>query len=380
MTPFSANSNPANQPPNVLLVDDEEDIVTILSMQLKNAGYRLMTAHSGQEALQLFEQHNFDLLVTDAMMPQMSGYDLVKIVRAKENGKVIPIIMLTALSGESDALEAFKIGVDDFVTKPYNPGVLKAKIASLLISTNPKAEAAVVRPSALVPVSGNSGLPALDTILGGKWPSGSNILLLGEFGSGKSSFANSFLQAGMQQGDSAMMITVDNTPAQVRAQLEAITGGKLADYEAQNKFRLVDAASWSGGYATSAQERFAITGNLELTGLAGAIMDAGAELGQTIAKKGGGRRVIDSISSLFVYFDLPTVQRFLLGMARTAVSYGGVSTLFLLETGSVDERTLNNIKYFMDGIFEFRRESDFEMRVSNFKWQNCPKEWFKVTY
>jgi len=67
-------------------------------------------------------------------------------------------------------------------------------------------------------------------------------------------------------------------------------------------------------------------------------------------------------------------------MARTATSYGEVSTLFLLEQGAVDDRTLNNLKYFMDGIFEFRAEPRMEMRVANLKWQEHSKDWFPIKY
>ena len=90
--------------------------------------------------------------------------------------------------------------------------------------------------------------------------------------------------------------------------------------------------------------------------------------------------MLDSISSLFLHFDLATVQRFLTQLSRTAKSYGGVSTLFLLEQGSVDEHSFNNIKYLMDGVFEFRNDKYCEMRVANYKWQTHNKDWFRVEY
>ncbi|MBN9389194.1 MAG: response regulator [Chloroflexi bacterium] len=379
--------NLAGSKKKILVVDDDEDIRNLLSFQLKIAGYEVTGVSNGFSALNAIKSQPYDLLITDAMMPQMSGYDLVQVVRAA--GILTPIVMLTALDTEQDALMAFRNGVDHFENKPYTIGPLLANVARLLADNHPAP--AAVPPVAPVPppnprsgltgklVSGNSGLPGLDKVLGGKWPAGSNILVIGEFGSGKSTFGRRYLVEGLRNGEPAMMITVDDNPVSIRNELNSLSGGKLDDYEQTDKFRLVDASSWSSGVG-STKERFAISGRLELTGLAGAIIDAGSELGQTTSVKAGGRRVLDSITSLFVYFDLPSVQRFLMQMARTATSYGEVSTLFLLEQGAVDDRTLNNLKYFMDGIFEFRAEPRMEMRVANLKWQEHSKDWFPIKY
>lgn len=376
-------TTPPKQNKSILVVDDDEDIRTLLGFQLKRAGYDVNTVSNGLSALNAVKTQPYDLLITDAMMPQMSGYDLVQAVRAIEVGANIPIMMLTALDTEQDALLAFRYGVDHFENKPYIIGPLLANVTRLLAEKSQQAPASVEGAPALRAVvtaqTGNSGLPGLDQVLGRNWPAGSNILVIGEFGSGKSTFGRHFLVEGMKSGEPAMMITVDDNPVSIRNELDSLSGGNLERYENSDKFRLVDASSWSSGVGGT-HERFAISGRLELTGLAGAIIDAGSELGQTTGQKAGGRRVLDSISSLFVYFDLPSVQRFLLQLARTATSYGGVSTLFMLEQGSIDERTLNNLKYFMDGIFEFRAEPRLEMRVANLKWQEHSKEWFPLKY
>jgi KaiC/GvpD/RAD55 family RecA-like ATPase len=83
---------------------------------------------------------------------------------------------------------------------------------------------------------------------------------------------------------------------------------------------------------------------------------------------------------LFLQFDLALVQRFLLQLARTAQSYGRVSTLFLLEQDAIEEQIVNQIKYFMDGIIEVRHREIYEMRVVNHRWQTHNPDWFEVKY
>ncbi len=124
---------------------------------------------------------------------------------------------------------------------------------------------------------------------------------------------------------------------------------------------------------------FALSGVLELNQLAGVISDAGQELGQSLYGKAGGCRVFDSISSLFLNFELASVQRFIAQLARTATSYGGVTTLFTVEAGAIDGQILNNIKYVMDGLIETRVESERHYtRVVNMKWVKFSREWVEL--
>ncbi len=105
------------------------------------------------------------------------------------------------------------------------------------------------------------------------------------------------------------------------------------------------------------------------------------ERGQSIQEKGGGRRLIDSISSLLISFDLGTVQRFLNQIARTGIAFGGVTTLFVLEEGTVDETLLNNVKYIMDGVIEFKRDdTNHQCRVSSMKWAKSNPAWVKCSH
>ena len=127
------------------------------------------------------------------------------------------------------------------------------------------------------------------------------------------------------------------------------------------------------------KEKYSINGILDLNQLSVIISDAGMRLGQSIQSKLGGRRVLDSISSLLINFDLSTVQRFLSQMCRTSLAFGMVNTLFVLEEGAVADHVLNNIKYVMDGVIETKQTgNEFYLRVLNMKWIEYERDWIKV--
>ncbi|MEK6557045.1 MAG: hypothetical protein AABZ14_01945, partial [Candidatus Margulisiibacteriota bacterium] len=93
----------------------------------------------------------------------------------------------------------------------------------------------------------------------------------------------------------------------------------------------------------------------------------------------GGRRIIDSISSLLINFDLSTVQRFLSQVSRTSMAFGMVNTLYVLEEGTVSEHVLNNVKYVMDGVVETKQTgNEFFVRVSSMKWIDYNRDWVRV--
>ncbi len=210
----------------------------------------------------------------------------------------------------------------------------------------------------------------------GAVPQGSNILVTGGLGCGKSRFSHLFLGQGLEKGENGMFICLDDDPSFVRKELVK-SSPNLATHETQNRMCFVDAYS-CGGKAKSS-ERFAIRGVLDLSDLSTLISDAGAAIGQTDQKEGTGRRVIDSISSLFLNFDLPYVQRFIAFMARSG-HFAGVSTVFVVEEGTFDDQSLNNIKYIMDGVLEFRRDKDrFLARAQTLKWTATRPEWSDIT-
>ena len=131
----------------ILIVDDEEDICMILSYSLQKAGYEVLVAHSAEEALELLQSPNsliasspIDLILLDIMMGEMSGLEMAEKLKS-ENGNVKgenhlpPIIFLTALSDEDTVLKGFKLGADDYISKPFRIAEVLARVAAVLRRT-----------------------------------------------------------------------------------------------------------------------------------------------------------------------------------------------------------------------------------------------------
>ncbi|MEW5814711.1 MAG: response regulator transcription factor, partial [Spirochaetota bacterium] len=116
----------------ILLVDDEVKLLEVVKAYLVRAGYAVTTAQSGKEALKKFELENFSLIILDLMLPDISGEEVCKYIRKKSR---VPVIMLTAKSDESAVLEGFQVGADDYVTKPFSPKELLARVAVVLRRT-----------------------------------------------------------------------------------------------------------------------------------------------------------------------------------------------------------------------------------------------------
>ena len=115
----------------ILLVDDEREIVDILRLYLENAGFRVMCAYNGREALNMLTGAGVkaDAAILDIMMPEMDGYTLVKEIR-KDSG--IPIIILSARSDDSGKILGLDLGADDYITKPFNPLEITARVQAQL--------------------------------------------------------------------------------------------------------------------------------------------------------------------------------------------------------------------------------------------------------
>lgn len=118
--------------PLILIVEDEKRIQNIVSDYLKKEGYNIILADDGIEALIVLNNNHVDLMILDIMMPNMDGYSVCK--QAREIGN-LPIIMLTAKQQEVDKLRGYELGADDYVTKPFSPNVLMAKVRVLLKRT-----------------------------------------------------------------------------------------------------------------------------------------------------------------------------------------------------------------------------------------------------
>ena len=111
--------------PKILVVDDEADIVTLIERYAKREGYEVETASDGSEAIEACENKDYDAIIMDVMMQDIDGFTACKKIRA---GKDIPVIMLSAKGTEFDKLFGFEVGVDDYVTKPFSPKELMARI------------------------------------------------------------------------------------------------------------------------------------------------------------------------------------------------------------------------------------------------------------
>ena len=114
---------------NVLVCDDEKDIVSALQIYLKSEGYQVFSAYNGKEALKIINREDIQLVLMDIMMPVMDGFQLVEEMK---EFKDIPVIMLTAKSQSADKLRGFSLGIDDYVTKPFDPDELLARVKTIL--------------------------------------------------------------------------------------------------------------------------------------------------------------------------------------------------------------------------------------------------------
>jgi DNA-binding response OmpR family regulator len=113
----------------ILVVDDEVSIVELARLYLERDGFRVLGAADGKAALEAFAMHKPDLLVVDVMMPRLDGFGLVQEVR---KDSLVPVIMLTARSEDVDKIVGLEMGADDYVTKPFNPRELVARVKAVL--------------------------------------------------------------------------------------------------------------------------------------------------------------------------------------------------------------------------------------------------------
>ncbi|MFC1616844.1 response regulator [Candidatus Margulisiibacteriota bacterium] len=368
----------------ILIADDEPNILKLTSVVFRDMGLDVHQAVNGQEAVQKAQEIQPDIVIVDVIMPEKDGFEVVKTIRNTPPIADIPIIILSALGDEYNKITGFEGGADDYVTKPFNVEELKARVKTLLarhkirkkdlIHPQETKENNITKSELgieLIP----TGFKALDECLHGGLPKGSNVLVIGPLGSGKSSFSRKFVTNGLMNNQRSLFVALDDAPRQIRSQLNLNLNTPLSHYEDIGMIRFVDAYSWSS-LAPMENESFAIDGVLELNQLSGIISDASYELGQTIQNKMGGLRIIDSISSLLINFELPSVQRFINQIGRTAIAFGGVTTLFIMEEGTVSDQVLNNIKYIMDGILEFAEiDGQKSVKVASMKWAKFNGRW-----
>jgi len=117
---------------NVLVVDDEEDILELIRFNLAREGYQVFCAVSGEDALKLAQEKPIDLIVLDLMLPGIDGLEVARCLKTDLTTKKIFIVMLTAKGEEADIVTGLELGADDYITKPFSPRVLVARVKAVL--------------------------------------------------------------------------------------------------------------------------------------------------------------------------------------------------------------------------------------------------------
>ena len=121
----------------ILIVDDDREVLRLMRAYLEQAGYEVLVAYNGETAIHMLRSEKPDLLLLDLMLPDVDGYDITRLVRSDANLSHTPIIMLTARVDDTDKIVGLEMGADDYVTKPYNPREVVARVRARL--RNPEA-------------------------------------------------------------------------------------------------------------------------------------------------------------------------------------------------------------------------------------------------
>jgi two-component system phosphate regulon response regulator PhoB len=136
--------------PRVLIVEDEPELVEMLRYNLEKEGFEVASAHDGEEGLAMIGEAKPDLVLLDWMMPHVSGLEVCRQLRRGSGTRDLPVIMLTAKGEEADRVRALDGGADDYVSKPFSPGELIARMRALLRRAQPAAHANILTYAGLV--------------------------------------------------------------------------------------------------------------------------------------------------------------------------------------------------------------------------------------
>lgn len=116
----------------ILIVDDEEDIIELIKYNLKNEGYAILTAGTGEQAIKTAKNSRPDLIVLDLMLPGIDGLEVTRYLKNNDQTRDIPIVMVTAKGEESDIVTGLELGANDYISKPFSPRELQARIRAIL--------------------------------------------------------------------------------------------------------------------------------------------------------------------------------------------------------------------------------------------------------
>jgi two-component system alkaline phosphatase synthesis response regulator PhoP len=130
------NDRDSRSKARILVVDDEPELVRTLGLYLERSGYEVLTALDGEQAVHAIRRERPDLLILDLMLPKRDGWEVTRIVRSDPVLAALPILMLTARVDDTDKIVGLELGADDYVTKPYNPREVAARVKALLRRSN----------------------------------------------------------------------------------------------------------------------------------------------------------------------------------------------------------------------------------------------------
>lgn len=129
----------------ILVVDDEPDIIELVTYNLRKEGFEVIPARDGEEGMAQIRRGRFDLVILDLMLPGMPGLDICRFIRSKPDTHALPVIMLTARSEETDRVVGLETGADDYMTKPFSPRELIARVRAVLRRSELRESVATVR-------------------------------------------------------------------------------------------------------------------------------------------------------------------------------------------------------------------------------------------
>lgn len=130
---MSPPSAPEPRPPDVLIIEDDDDMARIVEHRLRREGYDVIRASNGREGLERLSRAPLPRLVTlDVMMPFVNGFDVLREIRTRADLQGLPVLMLTSMAREEDVVRGLRTGVTDYLTKPFKPGELVARVKRLL--------------------------------------------------------------------------------------------------------------------------------------------------------------------------------------------------------------------------------------------------------
>ena len=118
-----------NEMESILIVDDEEEIVELLDFYMGNSGYKTFKAYNGKEAMEIFQKENISIIILDVMLPGLNGKEVLRRIRQKSS---IPILFLSAKGEDMDKIDGLFLGADDYMSKPFNPMEVVARVKALL--------------------------------------------------------------------------------------------------------------------------------------------------------------------------------------------------------------------------------------------------------